>query len=140
GATSRLSSATRPQWCASPRAESAVPERTLDERVEQLRDLAAVVSVKPAGDDRFTGEEPCWFGERIFGGVIVAQALNAALQTVDGGMRPHSLHGYFLRAARPGGGVELEVDRLRDGRSFSTRHVTMRQDDRLVFWATSSFH
>jgi len=117
-----------------------VPERTLEERIDQLRDLAAVVSVTPAGADRFTCEEPDWFGERIFGGVIVAQALNAALQTVDGGMRPHSLHGYFLRAARPGGGVELEVDRLRDGRSFSTRHVTMRQDDRLVFWATSSFH
>src|SRR6266568_3189478 len=50
----------------------------------------------------------------VFGGVIVAQALRAAVQTVDAGIRPHSLHEYFMRAARPGHPVEITVDRLRD--------------------------
>jgi acyl-CoA thioesterase-2 len=112
-----------------------------DERLEQARELAAVVAVTPTGADRFRGATPDWFGEgRIFGGVIVAQALNAAIQTVPDGPPPHSLHGYFLRAARPGPPVELVVDHVREGRSFTTRQVTMVQGERLLFSATSSFH
>ncbi|MGH9031313.1 MAG: acyl-CoA thioesterase [Acidimicrobiia bacterium] len=112
-----------------------------DERLEQARELAEVIAVAPTGTDRFRGPTPDWFGEgRIFGGVVVAQALNAAAQTVTAGLPPHSMHGYFLRAVRPGPPVDLAVDHVRDGRSFTTRQVTMAQDERAVFRGTCSFH
>jgi acyl-CoA thioesterase-2 len=118
-----------------------VPETSRDaERIEQARELAAVVQVARSGDDRFRGEMPDWFGERVFGGVLVAQVLSAALQTVDDDVRPHSLHGYFLRPALAGPPVELEVARLRDGRSFRTRQVEMRQGDKAVCAMGVSFH
>jgi acyl-CoA thioesterase-2 len=111
------------------------------ERSEQARELAEVVWVKPTGDDTFRGDTPDWFGERVFGGVIVAEALSAMVQTVDDeGMRAHSLHGYFLRPAVAGTPVDLRVARLRDGRTFRTRQVEMRQGDRTVCVMSSSFH
>jgi acyl-CoA thioesterase II len=75
----------------------------------------------------------------VFGGVIVAQAVNAALQTVDPSRAMHSMHGYFLRPERPGA-VDIDVERVRDGRTFSTRAVTLRQDGKELFRATCSFH
>jgi acyl-CoA thioesterase II len=111
------------------------------EQLEQARELADVIAVTATGNDRFRGLTPDWFGEgRIFGGVIVAQALHAAIQTVPDGPPPHSLHGYFLRAARPGPPVELAVDHVREGRSFTTRGVSTSQGGRLLFTATCSFH
>jgi acyl-CoA thioesterase-2 len=104
------------------------------------QELVEGISMVPAGKDRFTGQAPLWFGDRVFGGVIVAQTLHAALQTVDGAVRPHSLHGYFIRGTRAGEPIDVMVDRLRDGRTFSTRHAVMRQGERLVFWMTCSFH
>jgi acyl-CoA thioesterase-2 len=103
-------------------------------------DLVEGLSMVPAGEDHFTGEAPRWFGDRVFGGVIVAQTVHAALQTADGTARLHSLHGYFIRGPQPGEPVDVVVDRLRDGRAFSTRHAVMRQGERLVFWMTCSFH
>ncbi|MGH8983283.1 MAG: acyl-CoA thioesterase [Acidimicrobiia bacterium] len=112
-----------------------------EERIEQARELAAVIAVVPTGDHRFRGATPDWFGEgRIFGGIVVAQALHAAIQTVPDGPPPHSLHGSFLRAARPGPPVELVVERVREGRSFTTRQVAMSQEERLLFTAMCSFH
>jgi acyl-CoA thioesterase-2 len=107
-----------------------------------VQELVAGLQVQPVGDDRFSVTAPTWFDdERVFGGVVVAHALNAALQTVDdSGVRPHSFHGYFLRPVLAGADVELTVDRLRDGRSFSTRHVTVSQDGRASMWAAVSFH
>lgn len=118
--------------------------RTTDDATETpVADLLeVVVPRRVTGDgpeDRFTVEAPDWFGERVFGGVVVAQGLVAAAQTVDAPMRVHSLHAYFLGALRPGP-VEIEVDRLRDGRSFTTRHARSRQDDRTALWCTVSFH
>jgi acyl-CoA thioesterase-2 len=112
-----------------------------DERLEQARELADVIGVAPTGSDEFRGATPDWFGEgRIFGGIVVAQALSAAVQTVPDGPPPHSMHGYFLRAVRPGTPVDLAVGHVRDGRSFTTREVTMAQDERAVFTGTCSFH
>ena len=112
-----------------------------NDRPAVIGELLDGISVVPIGADRFRGPAPArFFGDRVFGGVIVAQALRAAVQTVDAGIRPHSLHEYFMRAARPGHPVEITVDRLRDGRTFSTRHAVMRQGDRIVFWMTCSFH
>ena len=104
------------------------------------RELVDGISTASAGADQFTAEAPRWFGELVFGGVIVAQTLHAALQTVERPGLLHSLHGYFIRPVRGGEAVDVEVNRLRDGRAFSTRHAVMRQDDRTAFWMTCSFH
>ena len=109
---------------------------------EAVDELVSALQVRPAGEDRFCTMAPTWFaGDRVFGGAIVAQALNSALHTVgDTGMRPHSLHGCFLRSVRPGAELDFQVERWRDGRAFSTRHVTISQADKRVMTATVSFH
>jgi acyl-CoA thioesterase-2 len=107
------------------------------EIIELLLNALTVSPGAEAGD--FTAKAPDWFGDRVFGGVVVGQALAAAARTVEPPMRPHSLHAYFLGALRPGP-VELEVERLRDGRTFATRHVTSRQHGRTALWQTVSFH
>ena len=66
----------------------------------------------------------------LFGGQVAAQALIAAARTAPPGRTPHSLHGYFLRPGRPDRPVILQVDRDRDGRSFSARHVVAVQRGR----------
>lgn len=76
----------------------------------------------------------------MYGGQVAAQSLLAAAATVDEGRLPHSFHGYFLRAGRPDVPVILRVDRDRDGRSFSARHVVALQDGAVIFSMITSFH
>ncbi len=76
----------------------------------------------------------------LFGGQVLAQALRAAAFTVDEARLPHSCHGYFLRPGQPERPVILRVDRDRDGRSFSARHVVAIQDGDEIFTLTASFH
>lgn len=77
--------------------------------------------------------------EHVFGGQVLAQAIASAYRTVDASQRLHSIHGYFLRAGdwlRP---ILYEVDRIRDGRSFSTRRVVAIQHGRAIFSLSSSW-
>jgi len=76
---------------------------------------------------------------RLFGGQVLAQSLMAAGRTVEG-LAPHSLHGYFLRPGDPGIPVLYTVDRIRDGRSFTTRRVVAIQHGRAIFNLAASFH
>ena len=76
---------------------------------------------------------------RLFGGQVAAQALMAAGRTTDG-LLPHSLHSYFLRAGDPSTPVLYTVDRIRDGRSFTTRRVVAVQKGRAIFNLSASFH
>jgi acyl-CoA thioesterase-2 len=76
---------------------------------------------------------------RVFGGQVAAQALIAAGRTVDHG-RVHSLHAYFLRPGDPAIPILYEVDRIRDGRSFSTRRVVAIQNGQAIFNLACSFH
>ena len=76
---------------------------------------------------------------RVFGGLVIGQALVAALRTVE--QRPcHSLHGYFLRPGDPSIPIVYEVDRIRDGRSFTTRRVVAIQRGEAIFNMCASFH
>jgi acyl-CoA thioesterase-2 len=78
---------------------------------------------------------------RLFGGQLVAQALAAAGATVDSDKRPpHSLHSYFLQIGQPDRPITYAVERIRDGRSFSNRHVVARQDGATIFTLSASFH
>ena len=75
----------------------------------------------------------------LFGGEVMAQALMAAVRTVEG-RAPHSLHGYFLRRGLPDRDVILHVERDRDGGSFSARRVVAVQDGEVIFSLAASFH
>jgi acyl-CoA thioesterase II len=83
-------------------------------------------------------------GNRLFGGLIAAQALGAAGRTVDAAKLPQSLHLYFVRGGKYGAGpdmrVELHVERTRDGRSFDTRRVTAVQHGKVILEMITSFH
>ena len=76
---------------------------------------------------------------RVFGGQVAAQSLVAAGRTVDSG-RVHSLHSYFLRPGDPKAPILYEVDRIRDGRSFTTRRVVAIQHGHAIFNLQCSFH
>lgn len=76
---------------------------------------------------------------RLFGGQVLAQALAAAGRTVDE-VPAHSLHAYFLRPGDPERPVVYHVDRIRDGRSFTTRRVVARQRGRAILNMSTSFH
>jgi acyl-CoA thioesterase-2 len=104
------------------------------------RSLLALLDLTPIGSDTWTGPTPAEGPGRLFGGQVAAQALRAACNTVDPGPRVHSLHGYFIRPGRPHTDLELHVERTRDGRSFTTRHVTAVQEGRAIFELTASFH
>lgn len=104
-----------------------------------LDTLEGALHLEPLGANRFqASNEADRFG-RIFGGQLLAQALYAASTTVDQ-HTPHSLHAYFLQTGDSARPVEIEVVRVRDGRSMATRQVSVAQGDRTLLTALASFH
>ena len=104
-----------------------------------LEGLLRALQLERLADGRFRAPcEPARF-DRVFGGQVLAQAMLAAAATVTG-KEPHSVHAAFVEAGMPGEDVELVVDRVRDGRSMSTRRVTVVQQERPLLAAIVSFH
>jgi acyl-CoA thioesterase-2 len=102
---------------------------------------ATEVEAGHRGQRTFESRSPDWWpGGRTFGGMVVAQALNAAMQTVPLELEVHSLHGYFLRPSTPGALSTHRVDDVRDGRSFNTREVTSEIEGKPVFRMMCQFH
>jgi len=98
-----------------------------------------LLTVTEAGDNRFTGPpQPGGMG-RVFGGQVIAQALQAAQATAPQGMAAHSLHAYFLRGGTEGQDTRYDVSRDLDGRSFANRRVVARQEDAAILTLTASF-
>jgi acyl-CoA thioesterase-2 len=108
----------------------------MSEALDQLVDLLDLESIEV---NIFRGISPNEERQRVFGGQVAAQSLMAAGRTVDTG-RPHSLHAYFLRPGDPTVPILYEVDRIRDGRSFTTRRVVAVQHGRAIFHLSASFH
>ena len=102
--------------------------------------LHQILDLEGGEGDRFVGHSPPEKRSRVFGGQVVAQALVAADRTVDAGQHVHSLHAYFLRAGDVEQPIAFEVDRVRDGRSFSARRVTALQDGRAILVLSCSFY
>ena len=106
-------------------------------------DLLEVLALEERGRDLYVGTTPTTPLQRIFGGQVAAQALTAAQATVPPERAVHSLHSYFLRPGDPQEEIRYEVDRIREGRSFSTRRVVARQtrkgDDVAIFALTADF-
>jgi acyl-CoA thioesterase-2 len=108
----------------------------MSEALDFLVDLLDLESIEV---NIFRGVSPNEERQRVFGGQVAAQSLMAAGRTVDAG-RPHSLHAYFLRPGDPTVPILYEVDRIRDGRSFTTRRVVAVQHGRAIFHLSASFH
>ncbi len=104
-----------------------------------LEFLVDLLDLEPIEVNIFRGIQPNEERQRVFGGQVAGQALMAAGRTVDHG-RVHSLHSYFLRPGDPTVPILYEVDRIRDGRSFTTRRVVAVQHGRAIFNLEASFH
>ncbi|MFE0704440.1 acyl-CoA thioesterase [Streptomyces sp. NPDC058872] len=119
---------------------------------EALDDLLDLLDLERIEQDIFRGESRSSLVPRVFGGQVAAQALVAAGRTVPGASPdlapapaggaprlPHSLHAYFLRPGDPGVPIVYNVDRIRDGRSFTTRRVVAVQHGQPIFHLSASF-
>jgi acyl-CoA thioesterase II len=108
--------------------------------MEQSRlDLSRVFSLEPHGPDTYVGDSPRYEWGRIYGGLVIAQALRAAIHTVRPEHGVHSLHAYFILGGDPSEPVRYEVDRVRNGRSFTTRRVVARQSAGAILTLECSF-
>jgi acyl-CoA thioesterase-2 len=90
--------------------------------------------------DIFRGRSPSDRRQRVFGGQVAGQALVAAGRTVPDDRPVHSLHAYFIRPGDPAVPIIYMVDRVRDGRSFTTRRVSAIQHGKVIFTLSASFH
>jgi len=106
---------------------------------EALDELVKLLDLEPIEVNIFRGSSPEERRQRVFGGQVAGQALVAAGRTVERG-RVHSLHAYFLRPGDPAVPILYDVDRIRDGRSFTTRRVVAIQHGRAIFNLSASFH
>jgi len=106
---------------------------------EALDAVLGLLDLEPIEVNIFRGTQPGEDRQRVFGGQVAGQALVAAARTVDEGS-VHSLHSYFLRPGDPSVPILYEVDRIRDGRSFTTRRVVAIQHGRAIFNLQASFH
>jgi acyl-CoA thioesterase-2 len=104
-----------------------------------LNDLLDLLDIETIELNIFRGHNSEEDRQRVFGGQVAAQALVAAGRTVERG-RVHSLHSYFLRPGDPATPILYEVDRIRDGRSFTTRRVVAVQHGQAIFNLQCSFH
>jgi acyl-CoA thioesterase-2 len=102
-------------------------------------DLTNIFELEPHGPDTFVGESPAYEWGRIYGGLVVAQALWAATHTVQPDHFVHSLHAYFILGGELDEPVRYEVDRVRNGRSFTTRRVIARQSSGAILTLNCSF-
>ena len=106
---------------------------------KSLVDLISILDLEPIEVNLFRGNSPKTSWQRVFGGQVIGQAMVAACRTVEGRL-PHSLHCYFILPGDPQIPIIYEVERLRDGKSYSTRRVTAIQHGNAIFSIMVSFH
>jgi acyl-CoA thioesterase II len=106
---------------------------------QSIQDLLDVLDLEQIDLDLYRGRSPATSLQRVFGGQVACQALVAAGRTVQPERGVHSLHAYFLRPGDPTAPIVYPVERVRDGRSFTTRRVVARQRGRPIFTMSASF-
>jgi acyl-CoA thioesterase II len=109
----------------------------VSEALDRLVDLLDLEQIEL---DIFRGRSPDDRRQRVFGGQVAGQALVAAGRTVPADRQVHSLHAYFIRPGDPAIPIIYIVDRVRDGRSFTTRRVSAIQHGKTIFTLSASFH
>ena len=118
------------------RGEGAQAEANLRAIVDETVDF---VTVRRDEDGGLVGQAPSWFGERLFGGFVVAQAVHAATRVAPKGKRINSLHGYFLRPALAAVPIAYDATVLKDGRTLTVCRLEAVQQGAPVFTMTCSF-
>ncbi|MEP6696315.1 MAG: acyl-CoA thioesterase II [Pseudonocardiales bacterium] len=106
---------------------------------QALDRLVGLLDLEQIEQDIFRGVSPDVSLQRVFGGQVAGQALVAAGRTVPAERQAHSLHAYFLRPGDPAVPLIYLVDRIRDGRSFTTRRVVAVQHGKAIFNLSASF-
>ncbi len=106
--------------------------------LEITRKLVELMDLAPMGDDHFQGESEDLGFPNLFGGHVLGQALMATTRTVED-RTPHSMHAYFLRPGNARSAIDYEVQRVRDGGTFSVRRVIARQDGKEILTGSVSF-
>lgn len=105
-----------------------------------LTDLVHLLDLEPLEVNLFRGQSRDLGGRSVYGGQVISQALVAATRSVDGGLLPHSLHAYFLRPGDMDAPIVYSVDRVRDGRSFTTRNISAIQHGQTILSMMASFN
>ena len=105
-----------------------------------VSDLISLLDLETLDVNLYRGTSPQSGWQRVFGGQVIGQALVAAVRTVEASHPPHSMHAYFLLPGDPKVPIIYDVDRMRDGKSFTTRRVTARQHGHPIFSMLVSFH
>ena len=124
----------------SPTDPAPVAAPTVDGQ-RAVDDLVRLLDLEAIEVNIFRGVSPPENRQRVFGGQVAGQALVAAARTVETAQRMiHSLHAYFLRPGDPNVPILYQVDRIRDGRSFTTRRVVAIQHGQVIFNLQASFH
>jgi len=103
------------------------------------KELVELLDLETIDLNLFRGRQPDTMLQRVFGGQVAAQALVAGARTVEPPLGVHSLHSYFLRPGDTAVPIVYDVERIRDGRSFSTRRIMARQHGRPIYLMTASF-
>lgn len=103
-----------------------------------VSELLSILDLEKIEANIYRGRSPQIGWQRVFGGLVISQALVAASRTIDG-RAPHSLHCYFLLPGDPAVPIVYEVERVRDGRSFATRRCTAIQHGKTIFVLSVSF-
>ena len=104
-----------------------------------VKDLVALLDLEYLDVDLYRGTQPDSPRPRVYGGQVAAQALVAAVRSVDPEFQVHSFHSYFLLPGDYSVPIVYEVERIRDGRSFLTRRVMARQHGRPIYYQTVNF-
>lgn len=104
-----------------------------------MQDLIERLDLEKLEENLFRGSSPQNGWQRVFGGLVIAQALMAAQRCVDPDRIVHSLHAYFMRPGDPSIPIIYQVERIRDGSSFTTRRVVAIQHGKAIFSMSASF-
>lgn len=112
---------------------AAAPTKAIDQ-------LISILDLERLEQNLFRGRGPSEGWQRVYGGQVFGQALVAAVRTVPADRLAHSAHGYFLLGGDPAEPIVYDVDRIRDGGSFTTRRVRAIQHGRAIFVMSASFH
>jgi acyl-CoA thioesterase-2 len=122
------------------RAPQAPVSAMVDRMGQALDDLVTLLSLERIDESRFQGQSQDLGWGTVFGGQVLGQALSAAVKTAPPDREVHSLHAYFLRPGDVAKPIVYDVDRIRDGGSFTTRRVVAVQSGEAIFTMAASFH
>jgi len=114
--------------------------KQLHKTMNTVSELLKILRLDKLSEHSFKGMNETVGTPTVFGGQVLAQSINAAYNTITNGRVLHSLHSYFLEPGDLNLPITFDVSVMRDGGSFSTRRVTAKQDDTVIFILAASFH